>query len=227
MRSYGQYCSVAKALDVVGDRWTLLIIRELILRGASRYTDLRDGLPGVASNLLAERLRDLEAAGLIRREQAPPPVATTLYHLTDAGAEVRPVLDALGQWGIRYMVQPAGDDQFRSHWIGFPVAEFLRDREPGGPPLSIECRAGTNPAVIEVSGGSVSLRLGPAAAPDVVLDGEPRLVMGLLCGYLGTAEAARLGLRIAGDPAKLERILPDRNSTELAGPDQAGVRPGR
>ena len=86
MRSYGQYCSVAKALDVVGDRWTLLIVRELLLRGACRYTDLKDGLPGIATNLLADRIRELEAAGLIRREEAPPPVATTLVHLTEAGA---------------------------------------------------------------------------------------------------------------------------------------------
>ena len=76
MRSYGQYCSIAKALDVVGDRWTLLIVRELLIRGACRYTDLKDGLPGIATNLLADRLRELESAGLIRREEAPPPVAT-------------------------------------------------------------------------------------------------------------------------------------------------------
>ena len=87
MRSYGQYCSIAKALDVVGDRWTLLIIRELLIRGACRYTDLKDGLPGIATNLLADRIRELESAGLIRREEAPPPVATTLFHLTDTGAD--------------------------------------------------------------------------------------------------------------------------------------------
>ena len=79
MRSYGQYCSVAKALDVVGDRWTLLIVRELLLQGPCRYTDLRNGLPGIATNLLADRLSELESAGLVRREEAAPPVATTLF----------------------------------------------------------------------------------------------------------------------------------------------------
>src|SRR6202012_4773034 len=73
MRTYGEYCSVARALDVIGDRWTLLIIRELLLRGASRYTDLKNGLPGIATNLLADRLRELESAGLVTREEAPPP----------------------------------------------------------------------------------------------------------------------------------------------------------
>ena len=76
MRSYDEYCAIAKSLDVVGDRWTLLIVRELALRGPSRYTDLRNGLPGIASNLLAERLRELEHAGVIAREDAPPPIAT-------------------------------------------------------------------------------------------------------------------------------------------------------
>ena len=85
MRSYRQYCALAKALDVLGDRWTLLIVRELMLGGPSRYTDLRNGLPGIATNLLSERLRELEAAGVVAREEAPPPVATTLFSLTPRG----------------------------------------------------------------------------------------------------------------------------------------------
>ena len=133
MRSYGQYCSVAKALDVIGDRWTLLVIRELLLQGPCRYTDLKNGLPGIATNLLSDRLRELEAVGLVRREEAAPPVATTLFHLTEAGASLEPALDALGAWGIRYMTQPADGDEFRSHWLTFPVSLFLHDSEPGRP----------------------------------------------------------------------------------------------
>ena len=86
MRSYGQYCSIAKALDVIGDRWTILIIRELLIRGACRYTDLKNGLPGIATNLLSDRIRELESAGLIRREDAPPPIAATVFRLTETGA---------------------------------------------------------------------------------------------------------------------------------------------
>ncbi len=85
MRSYGQYCSIARALDVVGDRWTLLIVRELLLQGPCRFTDLKNGLPGIATNLLSTRLKELEEAGLISREDAPPPVATVLYTLTENG----------------------------------------------------------------------------------------------------------------------------------------------
>lgn len=208
MRSYSQYCSVAKALDVVGDRWTLLIIRELLVQGPCRYTDLKDGLPGIATNLLADRLRDLENAGLVWREEAAPPVATTLFRLTDAGAELEPVLRALGAWGIRYMAAPAGDDEFRNHWFAFPVSLFARDATPEGPPVAIELRTAGRPAVIEVAGGSVSTRLGSASEPDLVLDGSPQLILGVLSGHLTLAEARDLGLGIEGDAGALTRIQP-------------------
>ena len=206
MRSYGQYCSVAKALDVIGDRWSLLIIRELLLQGPCRYTDLRNGLPGIATNLLSDRLRELEAAGLVRREEAAPPVATTLFHLTETGAGLQPVLDALGEWGIRYMVLPADGDEFRSHWFSFPIALFLHDSEPDGPPLAIELRPGGRPAVVEVSGGEVRTRLGEASSPDLVLDGPPRLILGLLAARLAPAQAREAGLTITGDVAVLRRL---------------------
>jgi len=209
MRSYGQYCSIAKALDVVGDRWTFLIIRELMIRGACRYTDLKNGLPGIATNLLSDRLRELEASGLIRREDAPPPVATTLFHLTETGAQLQPVLDALGEWGIRYMIEPSEGDEFRGHWFAFPVSFFLHDRDPGGPPVSIELRAANSPVVIEVSGGSVGMRLGTATAPDLVLEGEPQLILALLSGHVGAAEAAGRGLRLSGDAGVLARLVPE------------------
>lgn len=209
MRSYGQYCSIAKALDVVGDRWTLLIIRELAIRGACRYTDLKNGLPGIATNLLSDRIRELESAGLIRREDAPPPIAATLFHLTEAGVDLRPVLEAIGRWGVRYMAEPADGDEFQGQWFAFPVTFFLHDRDPGGPPVSVELRAADDPVVIEVSGGSAWLRLGTAAAPDLVLQGEPRLILALFSGHLTAAEAADLGLRISGDASVLRRVLPD------------------
>jgi DNA-binding HxlR family transcriptional regulator len=208
VRSYGEYCSIAKALDVVGDRWTLLIIRELLIRGACRYTDLKNGLPGIATNLLADRIRELESAGLIQREDAPPPVATTLFRLTDAGAELLPVLDAIGLWGVRYMTERAEGDEFRGHWFAFPASFFLRDSDPGGPPLTIELRAASSPAVVEVSGGSIRTRLGTAAVPDLVLSGEPQVILGLFAGHLTVADAAHLGLQISGDASVLHRVLP-------------------
>ena len=126
MRSYDEYCAAAKALDVVGDRWTLLIVRELALRGPCRYTDVRNGLPGIASNLLSERLRDLEHAGVIVREDAPPPIATTLFRLTPRGEELRPVLDGLVRWGIPLMVEQKPDDAVRSQWLTWAVGDDAR-----------------------------------------------------------------------------------------------------
>jgi DNA-binding HxlR family transcriptional regulator len=213
VRSYGEYCSIAKALDVVGDRWTFLIIRELLIRGACRYTDLKDGLPGIATNLLSDRIRELEAAGLIWREDAPPPVATTLFHLTEAGAELESVLAAIGRWGVRYMIEPAEGDDFRGHWFAFPVSFFLRDRDPDGRPVSIELRAASSPVVVEVSGGSARMRLGTAAAPDLVLRGEPRLILALFSGHLTAGEVTDLGLEISGDTSVLQRVLPEPAAT--------------
>ena len=206
MRSYGQYCSVAKALDVVGDRWTLLIIRELIQQGPCRYTDLRNGLPGIATNLLADRLRELEEAGLVQREEAAPPIAATLFSLTATGAELEPALRALGEWGLRYMTQPRGDDEFRSQWFSFPVSLFLHDTEPDGPPVTIELRADGRPAVVQAAGGEISTRLGPATAPDLVLTGDPQLILGLLGAFVTSAEAAAAGLEIQGDVTVLARL---------------------
>src|SRR5580704_10226150 len=121
MRSYGQYCSIAKALDVVGDRWILLIVRELLIRGACRYTDLRDGLPGIATNLLVERIRAMEDAGLVLREDAPPPIATALFRLTPRGQQLEPILYQLGQWGAPLLANAPKKDAFQPHWLVLPA----------------------------------------------------------------------------------------------------------
>ena len=99
MRSYGQYCGLAAGLDVIGDRWTLLIVRELLILGPSRYTDLLRGLPGIPTNLLANRLREMEAAGLAERQEPAPPVATPLFSLTERGRALLPVIEAVAAWG--------------------------------------------------------------------------------------------------------------------------------
>ena len=96
-------CPVANALDVIGQRWTLLIVHELLTREACRYTDLRAGLPGIATNLLATRLREMQEAGIVEREEAPPPIARTLYRLTPRGRALQPVLEELERWGVPLM----------------------------------------------------------------------------------------------------------------------------
>jgi DNA-binding HxlR family transcriptional regulator len=217
MRSYAEYCALAKSLDVVGDRWTLLIVRELELRGACRYTDLRQGLPGIATNLLADRLRELEHEGLVVREEAPPPIATALFRLTPRGAELRPVLESLVRWGMPFMTEENAGDAVRSHWLAWAVELILTDRRPDAAPVTVELRAGDQPFVLETRDGKVLTRLGPAGdgGADATITGEPRPVMGLLLGILGVREAKAVGVSFAGDPAILERIGAD---PALAGP---------
>jgi DNA-binding HxlR family transcriptional regulator len=221
MRSYGQYCALAKALDVLGDRWTLLIVRELMLAGPSRYTDLRNGLPGIATNLLADRLRELEAAGVIAREQAPPPVATTLFSLTPRGEALRPVLDEIGNWGVPYMAEgPSAGDAFRGRWLAWPAERFLTDSDPQAPPVSIELRTpqtdgqageggGDRPVVVETVDGAVRARpASPGERPDALLSGSPYAILGLLSGQIDVAEARRRGLSVEGDTSVLDRLRP-------------------
>src|SRR5262245_40604155 len=207
MRTYGQYCAVAKALDVVGDRWTLLIVRELLARGPSRYTDLRNGLPGIATNLLADRLREMEEAGIVSRAEAPPPVATTLFDLTLRGRDLEPVLEQLGRgWGA-LLAKPAKGDAFRSHWLALPARHNLRDHAPGRPPVTLEVRAGDEPLVVETAEGGVRVRPGSVAHPDAVLTGPPPLVVRVLAGRLDLAAARAAGVRYEGRAEVLGRLV--------------------
>lgn len=207
MRSYQQYCAIAKALDVVGDRWVLLIVRELISSGPSRYTDLLKGLPGIATNLLADRLRDMEKAGLVRREEAPPPVATTLFHLTERGKTLNPILEELGRWGAPLMGVPQPGNVFRSHWLTFPLDAYLVDKSPKDPPIAIELRTGDEPMVVEAANGKVRTHRGTAERADAVLTGRPGLILGLLSGRFDLAEARKRGLEFSGSQKALLRVV--------------------
>ena len=207
MRSYDEYCAVARSLDVVGDRWTLLIVRELAIKGASRYTDLRAGLPGIATNLLADRLRELERAGVIERLQAPPPIATTLFSLTPRGERLRGVLEELGRWGAPLMLEPKPGDAVRSHWLAWALGLLLSDHRSDEPPITIELRTGNEPIVIE-AGADFRVRAGPVENPDAVLIGEPNPVLGLVLGLLDITSAAARGVTYEGSPELLDRIRP-------------------
>jgi DNA-binding HxlR family transcriptional regulator len=208
MRSYGQYCSIARALDIVGDRWTLLIVRELLLQGPCRFTDLKHGLPGVAPNLLSTRLKELEDAGLIARENAPPPIATVLYTLTENGLTLEPVLKALGLWGLKYMTDERPDDAFQARWLAYAPAWFTTDADPDAPPAVIQLIASDEAAVIELRGGRIHTRAGRAADPDLVLDGPPSAVLGLLSGVIDLRTASQLGLSARGRRDLLTRLRP-------------------
>ncbi|MER6673410.1 helix-turn-helix domain-containing protein [Streptomyces sp. NPDC000983] len=127
-RSYDQYCSAARALDAVGDRWTLLIVREL-LAGPRRYTDLHADLPGVSTDVLASRLKDMERDGLATRRRLPPPGAAYVYELTPRGSRLLPVLQALGAWGEGELGERRPTDAVRAHWFALPLLRALEGEE--------------------------------------------------------------------------------------------------
>ncbi|MET9474087.1 winged helix-turn-helix transcriptional regulator [Streptomyces sp. NPDC002917] len=123
-RSYDQFCATARALDSVGDRWTLLIVREL-LAGPRRYTDLHADLPGVSTDVLASRLKDMEQSGLATRRRLPPPAAASVYELTERGHGLLPVLAALAEWGAPAFGERRPTDAVRAHWFALPLLRVL------------------------------------------------------------------------------------------------------
>ncbi len=206
MRTYRQYCGLARALDVVGDRWTLLIVRELLLLGSARYTDLQHGLPGIATNLLADRLRELEDAGVVEREEAPPPVATTLYRLSARGRQLKPAVLALGTWGGPLLGAMQPDDVLRPHWLAIPLEIHLTDRDPDAPPVAIEARMDDVTMSVHAEGGRVTTTRGPTPGADLVLEGAPEVVFGLLTGALTATRARATGLKVRGTLGVLRRF---------------------
>ncbi|MES2137950.1 MAG: winged helix-turn-helix transcriptional regulator [Pseudomonadota bacterium] len=206
MKSYNQYCGLAKALDLVGDRWSLLIVREILARGSCRYVDVKNGLPGIATNLLANRLRELEKCGIIRRVDAGPPVSTHLFELTERGRGLEAVIEQLGRWAAPAMVQPAERDTFQSHWMTVPLRFYLRDRKPEDPPATIELRVGDEPLTIDLADGDVRIASRAAANPSLIIEGPPQVVMRLLRRQLPLDDARRRGTRLSGDLSLLARI---------------------
>ena len=163
-KRYDQYCPVAHALGLVGERWSLLVVREL-LHGPKRYTDLAEGLPGIGTNVLASRLKELENAGIVAKRTLPPPAASRVYELTEYGMGLRAAVRELALWGARSLGPPTDEDELFSGWLANAVDTVL---VPIAPPGSFEFRVGDEIASL-VDGEA---RPGPAEEPDVVVEGD-------------------------------------------------------
>lgn len=197
-RSYGQHCTVAKALDVVGERWTLLLVREL-LTGPKRFKDLLAGLPGIGTNLLAARLKALEEHGLLRRGTLPPPAGSGVYELTGLGRSLEPVVVALSRWGFRLVGDPREEDERRPAWAAMALRSLLREEAAGVPRDTYELRIDGEAFHLRIEGGAVEARQGPAEAPDVVVSGDSGTLLALSAGRLAIDEALGSGgVRIEG-----------------------------
>jgi DNA-binding HxlR family transcriptional regulator len=203
-RDYGQYCGLARALDVVGDRWNLLIVRELLIRPA-RYGELRDGLSGIATNLLTDRLRDLETAGVLERRLSDDANAIT-YALTPWGAELREPVNALIRWSTPLMIRGPEGDEFRAEGLLVALPALFAGRVPTDRSVAVG---------IAVDGGMVQLRATESGIDvdmpdgrefDAVLTAEARLVLGLAAGVLSLDDIAAL-VDIDGDESALRTFF--------------------
>jgi len=193
VKRYEQYCPMAHALDLVGDRWALLVIREL-MHGPKRYTDLADCLPGIGTNILAARLRDLEGHGIVGRRTLPPPAASKVYELTDYGRELRPAMRELALWGARSLGPPTDKDELFAGWLANALDSVMA---PLAPPGRFEFRAGPEIAGLvdgEVVAGSID-------DPDVVVEGDPEGIYSLF------VDRCLDRVAIQGDQALLEALL--------------------
>ncbi|KUL50953.1 winged helix-turn-helix transcriptional regulator [Streptomyces sp. NRRL S-1521] len=196
-RSYDQYCAVARGLDAVGDRWTLLIAREL-LAGPRRYTDLHADLPGVSTDVLASRLKDLEQQGLVTRRKLPPPSAAYVYELTGRGQELQPVLSALAAWGAPALAERRPTDAVRAHWFALPL---LRALAGAGAEGVAQVRLAEGEFHLRVGGEREGFGDGPAPeAPDVLLALDAETCVEVGGGALTVGEGVRRGrIELTGD----------------------------
>jgi DNA-binding HxlR family transcriptional regulator len=203
-RSYGQYCGLARALDVVGGRWSLLIVRELLV-GPARYRELQAGLPGIATNLLAERLRHLEAAGVVQR-QLDNESNGVVYALTPWGDKLRGAIDGLVNWSAPLMVSGPCGDSFRTHWLAVALRALLRGKQSEVPiTVAVEVDDSTIVTVhVDQTGARVALD--GDRQVETVLSAEPAVVLGLAAGALTVEQAIAAGV-VRGDKNQLAAAL--------------------
>jgi DNA-binding HxlR family transcriptional regulator len=190
-RSYGDACRFSHALDLVGERWALLVVRELLL-GPKRFTDLRNGLSNASTNILAERLRELEEGGVVRKRKLPSPAAASVYELTEWGRELEPIVTRLGAWGARSPFPPEaktiGPDS-----IVLALSSLFDPEAAGGMEMTYEIRFGEDIFHAVVRGGEVEVSRGATENPDGAIDTDPGTLAALLTGQLALDDALESG----------------------------------
>ncbi|TML68475.1 MAG: transcriptional regulator [Actinobacteria bacterium] len=207
MRKFDQYCPVAHALSLVGDRWSLLIVREL-LHGPKRYTDLTNGLPGIGTNILAARLRDLEESGVVQKRTLPPPAASTVYELTEYGAGLKEALYALARWGARTIGPPGPDDELYPEWGVNALPALFDANAARGLTETYALVVDGDAFSARVVDGSLEAMMGAAKDADVVVEMNMETFFGLASGELAPRNAVKSGrARVQGSLEALERCF--------------------
>jgi len=198
-KRFEQYCPIAHAMSLVGERWALLVVREL-LKGPRRYTDLAGGLPGIGTNVLATRLRELEAAGVVTRRRLPPPAASTVYELTDYGAQLEEVLHAMARWGARSLGLPRPSDELDPDW-GLNAFPALLYPERAREVTSLYVvRIGDDAFTVRLDDGCLHVADGAHGEPDADMAMDFQTFYELEAGDLDAVDAIEEGrLRVDGD----------------------------
>jgi DNA-binding HxlR family transcriptional regulator len=198
-RSYTQYCGIARALNIVGERWTLLLVREL-LAGPKRFKDLLDGLDGISPNLLAQRLKELEADGLLRRAFLPPPAGVSVYELTAVGQGLESVLIALGRWGFQWLSEPHGTDAFNPAWLALALKILFEPARARDIHETYEFRVDGQSVHAVIDDGRIETQQGSARNAACVFITDAETFMSIGARELTVDEALALGhARIEGD----------------------------
>ena len=207
-RSYNQYCGLAYALDIVGERWTLLIVREL-MAGPRRFKDLIDGLPDISTNLLAERLKRLEQQGMLSRRVLPPPAGSTVYELTSLGQALEKTLLEFGKWGSQFVPpSPEGVTLLRLGSYALTLKTFFRPEQAQGVNETYELHIDNEVLQVQINEGELHVRQGETRKADVIFHTDMPSYLELLRNQIQPDEAISRGLiRIEGDPGALSRFL--------------------
>ncbi len=207
-RSYGQFCALAFALDVIGERWSLLIIREL-LTGPRRFKDLMEGLPGISTNLLSERLKFLEQQGILHRRVLPPPAGSTVYELTPLGQELEKSIVELGRWGARLLpttLETCGLPSVGT--AGLAIKSFFRSELARDIEAVYQIDFGSETLEVQIEDGTLRVQQGETQQPDAVFHTDMKTYIGLFSGQNSPEDAIARGLvRVEGDPAALNQFL--------------------
>jgi DNA-binding HxlR family transcriptional regulator/putative sterol carrier protein len=200
-RSYDQYCALSRALDLIGERWTLLVVRDLIL-GPKRFTDLLEGLPGLARNLLSTRLRHLEQEGIVARRDLPPPAASTVYELTADGRELAYALGPLTTWGAKRLGSRRRGEHFSPVWIAMAMANSADRDAARGVRETYQYDVDGVSFHVSVDDGVVVPHTGPAEKPDLVVRLSPDTLVEILSWELSPRAAVRAGRMVVDGPAE-------------------------
>lgn len=204
-RSYNQYCGIAYALDIIGERWTLLLIRELML-GPRRFKDLLNGLPGIGTNLLSDRLKKLLEYEVIHQRELPPPAASTVYELTPLGEELKPILESLGSWGSRFLGSPEENDTFNPRWLLLALETKFNPEQTKQVDKIVEFNIDEEVLYAHIKKGTIYVSQGSHPDADLRIISDSKSFVKLVSGSADLEKDSDINLALEGEAELFDRL---------------------